>query len=164
MERGVLLQAYSPLGSPNRPWAKPDEPNLLQDPKLATIAKRHGKSPAQIVLRWQVSSNRQNKVHLHISLIKCSIEVLQYWRLLKNLLFYTFKIQRGVVIIPKSVNYNRLKQNFEIFDFELNKNEMAHLDSFECNGRLIVEKIGGKYVVPHCCSTDHPHYPFSIEF
>ena len=92
-------------------------------------------------------------------------EVLQYWGLLNNLrFFYIFKVQRGVVIIPKSVNYNRLKQNFEIFDFELNKNEMAHLDSFECNGRLIVEKIGGKYVVPHCCSTDHPHYPFSIEF
>lgn len=125
-ERDILLTAYSPLGSPNRPWAKPDEPKLLEDPKLLKIAKRQGKSPAQVVLRWQ--------------------------------------IQRGVVIIPKSVNYNRLKENFDIFDFELSKVEMAAFDFFECNGRLIVEKIGGKYVVPHCCSTDHPHYPFSVEF
>lgn len=53
-ERSIILTAYSPLGSPDRPWATPDEPVLLDDPKLKDLAKRHNKSPAQIILKWQV--------------------------------------------------------------------------------------------------------------
>lgn len=53
-ERDITVTAYSPLGSPNRPWAKPDDPKLLDDPKLKEIATQHKKTPAQIVLRWQV--------------------------------------------------------------------------------------------------------------
>lgn len=54
--------AYSPLGAPQRPWATPDESKLLEDPKLMEIAKKHGKTVAQVVLRWQVSSSI-NRVH-----------------------------------------------------------------------------------------------------
>ncbi|XP_072913701.1 aldo-keto reductase family 1 member B1-like [Hemitrygon akajei] len=34
--------------------AKPDEPNLLEDPKLQEIAQRHKKSVAQVLIRFQV--------------------------------------------------------------------------------------------------------------
>lgn len=46
--------AYSPLGSPTRPWAKPTDPVLIEDPKLEELAKKYNKSVAQIVLRYQV--------------------------------------------------------------------------------------------------------------
>jgi len=39
---GITVQAYSPLGSGG----------VLQSPKLHSIAKKHGKTPAQVALRW----------------------------------------------------------------------------------------------------------------
>ena len=61
-ERGVLVTAYSPLGSPDRPWAAPGEPLLLEDPRVLDIARRNGRSPAQIIIRsvclWEIQRYR----------------------------------------------------------------------------------------------------------
>ncbi|XP_019868165.1 aldo-keto reductase family 1 member B1 isoform X2 [Aethina tumida] len=110
--KGITITAYSPLGSPDRPWAKPDDPHLLEDPKLKQLADKYKKSPAQILLRYQV--------------------------------------ERGIITIPKSVTKSRIQQNFEIFDFSLSKDDMAYLDSFDCNGRLC----------PMTAGLGHPHHPF----
>lgn len=54
-DRDIEITAYSPFGSPTRPWAKPGDPVLsLDNPKLVEIADKHGKTTAQIVLRYLV--------------------------------------------------------------------------------------------------------------
>jgi len=120
-DKGITLTAYSPLGSPDRPWAKPDDVKLLDDPKIVAMAAKYGKSPAQIIIRWQV--------------------------------------QRGVIVIPKSVTPARIVENSSVFDFKLTDAEMQEVDGYDCNGRLIVPMLNGK---PR--DAGHPHYPFNIPF
>ncbi|XP_035270176.1 aldo-keto reductase family 1 member A1-B [Anguilla anguilla] len=52
-ERGLVMTAYSPLGSPDRFWKHPDEPVLLNEPVISALAQKYKRSPAQIILRWQ---------------------------------------------------------------------------------------------------------------
>ncbi|XP_030761987.1 aldo-keto reductase family 1 member B1-like [Sitophilus oryzae] len=54
-DRGIHITAYSPLGSPARPWKKPGEASLdLEDPKLVDIGKKYGKTTAQIILKYLI--------------------------------------------------------------------------------------------------------------
>lgn len=50
--------------------------------------------------------------------------------------YYSFQIDRGHVVIPKSVTKARIAQNSEVFDFKLNADDIAYIDSFDCNGRI----------------------------
>lgn len=40
-------------------------------------------------------------------------------------------LQQGRSAIPKSVNPSRIAQNFAIFDFELNQDELARIDALD---------------------------------
>ncbi|HIT27318.1 MAG TPA: aldo/keto reductase [Candidatus Ornithoclostridium excrementipullorum] len=42
-------------------------------------------------------------------------------------------LQRGVIVIPKSVHKDRMKQNLDVFDFELSADDMAAIASLDRN-------------------------------
>lgn len=48
-------------------------------------------------------------------------------------------IQRGIVVIPKSVHKERMKQNMDIFDFKLTDNEMEQLKMLDENKSMWAE-------------------------
>lgn len=56
-ERGILAQAWSPIGGVIDYATEHASP--LQDPVIAEIAQGHGKTPAQIILRWHLQEGRQ---------------------------------------------------------------------------------------------------------
>ena len=72
---------------------------------------------------------------------------------------YIFFIFLITVVIPKSVTPSRIEENANIFDFELSAEDMSTIESFECNGRIILPMLNGK---PR--DGGHPHFPFNIEF
>lgn len=137
--KGITVTAYSPFGSPDRPWAKPGEPKLLEDPKILEIAKAHGKSPAQVILRWLVS-------HFLPPPDQVPLNILRF--------YFNFQAKRDLIVIPKSVNKNRMAQNLDVFDFEITQAESDVIDSIHRGWRAVL----------HANVGDHPDYPFAIEF
>jgi 2,5-diketo-D-gluconate reductase A len=85
----VATEAWSPLGQGGE---------LLQDETIGAIAERHGKTPAQAVLRWH--------------------------------------LERGNIVFPKSVRPGRIRENFEVFDFELTSDEVDAISSLDRGRRL----------------------------
>lgn len=79
----ILVEAWSPLG----------HGKLLEHPILVEIGKNHGKSSAQIMIRYA--------------------------------------LQKGILPLPKSTNKERIASNLDVFDFELNPDEMRRIDSIQ---------------------------------
>jgi 2,5-diketo-D-gluconate reductase A len=78
-EHQIATEAWSPIA----------QGKVLDESAIVRIAEAHGKSPAQVTLRWH--------------------------------------IQRGDIVFPKSVTPSRVRENFEIFDFELSDVDMASI-------------------------------------
>lgn len=54
-ERGIVITAYCPLGRPEEAGIRGFTQPTIQDPKVIDIAKKHNKTPAQIVLNYLVN-------------------------------------------------------------------------------------------------------------
>lgn len=54
-DNDVAVTAYSPFGSPARPWAKEEDPVVsLDNPKIVGIGKKYGKTSSQAILRYLI--------------------------------------------------------------------------------------------------------------
>ena len=92
-EFGTHIMSWGPLAEGRN--------NLFSNETLTKTGNSHGKSVAQIALRWL--------------------------------------IQRGVIIIPKSVHIERMKQNLDIFNFELSDEEMAEIATLDTGKSLFFD-------------------------
>lgn len=45
-------------------------------------------------------------------------------------------LDNGLVVIPKSVTPSRIKENFEVFDFRLEKSELSEIATLDIGNRL----------------------------
>ena len=90
-EHGIATQAWSPIGGITSYRGMPKR--SFDDPTLLEIARHHGKSAAQVMLRWH--------------------------------------LQEGRSAIPKSVKPKRVAENFDVFDFELTREQVAAIDALE---------------------------------
>ncbi|MFF1881270.1 aldo/keto reductase [Pseudarthrobacter sp. NPDC058196] len=58
-EHGILTQAWSPIGGITfYPGWGENRKNVMRDPAIAAIAQAHGKTPAQVMLRWHLQQGR----------------------------------------------------------------------------------------------------------
>ncbi len=56
-EHGILTQAWSPIGGITF-YRESEHTSTLQDPVIGDIARAHGKTPAQVMLRWGIQHGR----------------------------------------------------------------------------------------------------------
>jgi aldehyde reductase len=96
-ELGIHVTAYAPLGAPG----SYKESNVLEDHVIKELATKHKKTPAQIIIRWNMDS--------------------------------------GVIVIPKSVHEERIKENFGVFDFSLSEDEIKKINELDKNKRLFAQ-------------------------
>ncbi|XP_036615477.1 prostaglandin-E(2) 9-reductase-like isoform X1 [Trichosurus vulpecula] len=65
-----------------------------------------------------------------------------------------YQIQRGVVVLAKSFNEKRIKENLQVFDFQLTPEDMKVIDGLNKNLRyMTVNEL-----------QEHPNYPFNDEY
>lgn len=82
---GTATQAWSPFNQ--------GKDDIFKDAALNSIAEKHGKTVAQVILRWQV--------------------------------------QNDILTIPKSVHKERMQENIDIFNFQLDQKDLDQIKSLD---------------------------------
>jgi len=120
----ISFTAYAPIGSPGRVVVGEQAPIKLTWPD-------HGVPMENPVVLELAKAHGKTPAH-----------VLMRWL-----------IQRGIAVIPKSVNAGRIIENAKVFDFKLTDEEMNKLKSVNINERFFLQD----YV------EGHPDDPFKDE-
>ena len=99
-ENNILHQAWSPLTQ--------GKSNIFEEEVIKNLAKKYGKSPAQIILKWNIS--------------------------------------RGVMVLAKSSHKERIRENIDIFDFELTDEDMKAMASLDKRKRYSADPEDEKWL------------------
>jgi len=102
----IVVVAYAPLGAPDRAWLKSEDPVPLQHPIVLNLAKKHNKSPAQIILRWLLQRN--------IVVIPKSVNP---GRIEENSKIFDFTLSD-----EDAAEFNNFKDQFRFYKFEVSDN------------------------------------------
>lgn len=103
-----MITAFSPLGA--------GKSRLLDEPIVKNISSKHNKTPAQVLIRYQ--------------------------------------LDRNVTVIPKSTDKSRLLENFRVFDFRLDQEDIELLNSLNKNFRFSAASH----------AKNHTYFPFNEPF
>lgn len=57
-----------------------------------------------------------------------------------------WNVERGVVVIPKSVHHERIEQNIDIWDFQLNEEDMKAIEKLDMGKSEIVDHFNPEFV------------------
>ena len=88
-QQRALREVHERLGIRTESWSPLGRGKLLDDPALAEIAAKHGKTAAQVVIRWH--------------------------------------LDEGLIVIPKTVNPDRLRENLDVWDIALDADDLARI-------------------------------------
>ena len=98
LQQAELRRLHGDLGIVTEAWSPLARGRALDHPVLGAIAERHGRTPAQVVLRWHV--------------------------------------QLDNIVIPKSVTPERIRENIDVFGFELDGDELAAIGDIDRGERI----------------------------
>jgi len=56
LSRNIAVTAYAPLGAPGMPEFTPGSRLAINEPNIHAVAKRHNKTPAQVMIRYQIQN------------------------------------------------------------------------------------------------------------
>lgn len=94
----IRTECWSPLG----------QGKVITDPTIATIARKHKRTAAQVILRWHM--------------------------------------QHNFIAIPKSVTSARIQENFNVFDFNLDDDDLGQLAALDrADGRVGPDPATAKF-------------------
>lgn len=94
-QQGIQQEAWAPFAEGAN--------HVFTNPVLQEIARKHGKTTGQVMLRWL--------------------------------------LQRGIVVIPKSVHKERMQENLDVFDFQLDEADMQAIRSLDTKTSPIYDEM-----------------------